>query len=172
VSFPLKARHSEEESFTAQYAIQTVFDSSENKHLLVFYEVRGNGSLEKRNEFVIREGAKEAKCWLSDQLVTYQVVGHFVYFFRLTAPDSDADDREIDEEGEKNKWKFELIKYDLLENKEEVEKELEYTCPKKDENGYDRYEFDIDDGQKFEVFAVMLVDSFGGNKIDSEDAVE
>lgn len=75
-------------------------------------------------------------------------MGHFVYFFQLVVVDDST-------------WEFELIKYDILNDADEAVSKHSFACQEEPED------FDLDEGEKYELLAVMIADEFAGNKIDT-----
>lgn len=143
-----------------QIAIQTVYDRNANEHRLVFYQVVGDENekkLARQREFVIRSNGQEVSCWLTNHLVTYQIVGQCALFFRLN----------FDED--ENVWQYELMKYDMLKDKEESHSKHEFNCLEEPED------YELEEGEKYEVLAVMIADEFAGNKrapINKDDLEE
>ena len=87
-----------------QFAIKTEYSQSNNEHRLFVYCVEDNLMVLKR-EFVIRSGGSAISCWLTNDLVTYKIDKHHLFFFRLIAGVT---------------WSFEMIKYNLLKDEEKV----------------------------------------------------
>ena len=116
----------------------------------MFYQVVGSADEKKlvcQREFVIRSNGSEVSCWITNQLVTYQIVGQCALFFKLT----------FDED--KNIWEYELIKYDMLDDNEESHSKHEFTCQEKPE------EWSLNGDEKYEVLAVLIADEFASNKL-------